>query len=189
MQPLIKSLITDLHAAYFKPNGFKKERQRFHRVIDTAMQEVEFQSSQWNSSDGPITFYVNVSVGFTDIPMKDGKPAMTGKGRLGGLASGAPAQFDLTLANCDDTRSQLLSLLPQALIELPKHYDMSAIEQRQVGTLRFRFPKRGGPNQALQRTTPVGHAACSPQSPPRRHRARPPLSLSLGSFGDATRLL
>jgi hypothetical protein len=38
------------------------------------------------------------------------------------------------------------------------------------------------PNQALQRTAPVGHAACSPQSPPRRHRARPPLSLSLGSL-------
>ena len=28
-------------------------------------------------------------------------------------------------------------------------------------------------NHALQRTAPVGHAACSPQSPPRRHRARP----------------
>jgi len=38
------------------------------------------------------------------------------------------------------------------------------------------------PNHALQRTAPVGHAACSPQSPPRRHRARPPLSLSLGSL-------
>ncbi len=36
------------------------------------------------------------------------------------------------------------------------------------------------PNHALQRTAPVGHAACSPQSPPRRHRARPPLSLRLG---------
>lgn len=41
------------------------------------------------------------------------------------------------------------------------------------------------PNQALQRTAPVGHAACSPQSPPGRQRARPALSLSLGSFGDA----
>ena len=39
-------------------------------------------------------------------------------------------------------------------------------------------------NQALQRTVPVGHAACSPQSPPCRHRARPPLSLSWGSLGD-----
>ena len=123
MHPLLKSLITELHTAFFKPNGFKKERQRFRRVIDTAMQEVEFQSSQWNSSDGPTRFYVNVSVGFTDIPMKDGKPAMTGNGRLGGLVSGAPPQIDLTPANYDNTRSQLLSHLPQALSELPKHYD------------------------------------------------------------------
>ena len=56
MQQLLKSLITELHTAFFKPNGFTKERHRFRRVIDTAMQEVEFQSSQWNSSDGPITF-------------------------------------------------------------------------------------------------------------------------------------
>jgi len=31
----------------------------------------------------------------------------------------------------------------------------------------------------LQRTAPVGHAACAPQSPQRRHGARPPLPLSL----------
>lgn len=123
MQPLIKSLIAELHAAYFKPNGFKKERQRFRRLVDTAMLEIEFQCSQWNSSGGPITFYVNVSVGFTDIPMEDGKPAMTGSGRLDGLVPGAPAQFDLTPTNHNDTLSQLLSLLPQALSELPKHYD------------------------------------------------------------------
>lgn len=123
MQQLIKSLITELHANFFKPNGFTKERQRFRRVIDTAMQEVGFQSSQWNSSGGPITFYVNVSVGFTDIPMKDGKPAMTGNGRIEGLVSDAPSQFDLTPANYDDIRGQLLSFLPQALSELPKHYD------------------------------------------------------------------
>lgn len=123
MQPLIKSLITELHTAYFKPNGFKKERQRFRRVIETAMQEVEFQSSQWNVLEGPITFYVNVSVGFTDIPMKDGKPTTTGNCRIGGLVSGAPSQFDLLPATYDDIRGQLLSLLPQALFELPKHYD------------------------------------------------------------------
>jgi hypothetical protein len=123
MQTLIKSLITELHATFFKPNGFTKERQRFRRVIDTAMQEVDFQSSQWNSSDDPITFYVNVSVGFTDIPMKDGKPTITGNGRIGGLVSGAPSQFDLTPANYDAIRSQLLSFLPHALSELPKHYD------------------------------------------------------------------
>ncbi len=39
------------------------------------------------------------------------------------------------------------------------------------------------PSYALQKTTPVGHVACSPQNPPRRHRACPRLSLSLGALG------
>jgi len=94
MQQLLKRLIAELHATYFKSHGFKKERQRFRREVDTVMQEVEFESSQWNSSDAPITFYVNISVGFADIPMKHGKPALTGNGRIGGLVSVAPAQFD-----------------------------------------------------------------------------------------------
>src|SRR5262245_26053860 len=123
MQKPLKRLIAELHTAYFKPNGFKKERQRFRRDLDTVMQEVEFQSSQWNSPDGPVTFYVNISIGFTDIPMKDGKPALTGKGRIGGLVSGAPAQFDLTPINHESIRGELLALLPQALSKLPKHYD------------------------------------------------------------------
>jgi hypothetical protein len=123
MQPLLKSLIAELRATFFKPNGFTKQRQRFRRVVVTAMHEIEFQSSQWNSSDGPITFYVNVSVGFTDIPMKDGKPRMAGSGRIDALISKAPSQFDLTPGNHEEILRQLLSLLPLALSELPKHYD------------------------------------------------------------------
>ena len=42
------------------------------------------------------------------------------------------------------------------------------------------------PNHALQRTAPVGHACCSPQSPPRSSRARPPRSLSLRSLGASS---
>lgn len=123
MQEILKRLLTDLHADYFKPSGFTKERHRFRRTIDYTMQELEFQSSQWNSEDGPVTFYVNISVGFTDIPMKDGKPALTGKGRIGGLVSDAPAQFDITPGNYESIRSQLLAFLPQALSELPRHYN------------------------------------------------------------------
>ena len=44
-------------------------------------------------------------------------------------------------------------------------------------------------NHALQRTAPVCHACCSPQSPPRSSHASPPLSLSLGSLGVATRVV
>jgi hypothetical protein len=123
MQEILKSLLADLHADYFKPNGFKKERHRFQRTVDSVMQEVEFQSSQWNSEGSPITFYVNISVGFTDIPMQDGKPALTGTGRIGGIVSDAPSQFDITLLNYDSVRNELLAFLPQALSELPKHYD------------------------------------------------------------------
>lgn len=123
MQESLKSLIAELHTAYFKPNGFKKERQRFRRDVDTVMQEVEFQSSSWNSSGGPVTFYVNLSVGFADILMKDGKPALTGSGRIRGLVPDAPAQYDLTPTNYESIRSELLVFLPQALSELPKHYE------------------------------------------------------------------
>ena len=41
------------------------------------------------------------------------------------------------------------------------------------------------PNHALQRTAPVCHACCSPQSLPRSRRASPPLSLSLRSLAVA----
>jgi hypothetical protein len=123
MQESLKRLIAELHVAYFKPNGFKKERQRFRRDIDMVMQEVAFQSSSWNSSDGPLTFYVNFSIGFADILMKDGKPALTGSGRIQGLAAAAPAQFDLTSTNYESIRMDLLALIPQALSELPKHYE------------------------------------------------------------------
>jgi len=123
MQQLLKSLIAELHIAFFKPNGFKKERNRFLRVIGATMQAIEFQSSRWNSSDGPISFYINILIGFNDIPMKDGEPALTGSCRLRGLVSDAPMQFDLTSSNYDETRNQLLSLLPLALSHLPKHYE------------------------------------------------------------------
>jgi hypothetical protein len=123
MRETLKHLLTELHTGYFKPNGFTKKRQHFCRDVDTVMQDVEFQASQWNSSDDLVTFYVNISVGFSDIPMKDGSSALTGTGRIDGLASSAPAQFDLTPASYDSIRSQLLELIPQALSELPRHYD------------------------------------------------------------------
>jgi len=123
MQESLKRLIAELHTAYFKPNGFMKDRQRFRRDVDVVMQEVEFQSSSWNSSGGPVTFYVNISVGFADIPLRDGKAALTGTGRIDGLVLDAPKQFDLIYINYDSIRSELLTALPQALSELPKHYE------------------------------------------------------------------
>ena len=123
MQESLKRLVAELHVAYFKPNGFRKERQHFHRELGKVMQAVEFQSSSWNSSIEPVTFYVNIRVGFADIPMKDGKPALTGMSRITGLVPDAPGQYDLTSTNFELVRSELLMFLPQALSELPKHYE------------------------------------------------------------------
>jgi hypothetical protein len=123
MQELLKRLLSELHAAYFKPNGFTKERQRFRRDVDEVMQEVDFQSSAWNSSGGPVTFYVNIRAGFADILMNDGKPALTGHARLPGLVPGAPAHYGLTPTNYDRIRSELLAFLPSVLSALPEHYE------------------------------------------------------------------
>jgi hypothetical protein len=123
MKPSLKSLLAELHTAYFKPNGFKKERQRFRRDLDSVMQVVEFQSSAWNAADGPVTFYVNFLLGFADIPIKDGKPELTGSGRIQGLVPQAPAQFDLTHKKYESIRQDLLVYIPLALVELPKHYE------------------------------------------------------------------
>lgn len=123
MHDLLKCLLTELHAGYFKPNGFSKERQRFRRTVDEVMQEVNFQSSQWNSAPGPTRFYVNISIGFQDIPMRDGKAVATGTGRLAGLAEGAPSEFDLNVDSYEVIKEQLLMLLPLALSTLPQHYD------------------------------------------------------------------
>jgi hypothetical protein len=122
MKPLLNSLLGELHTEYFKLNGFKKERQRFRRDFDSMMQVVEFQSSSWNAADGPVTFYVNILLGFADIPIKDGKPALTGSGRIQGLVPQAPAQFGLTPENYESIRQDLLVYIPLALVELPKHY-------------------------------------------------------------------
>ncbi len=123
MQDLLKRLLSDLHTAYFQACGFKKQRQRFRRDVDNVMQEVDFQSSSWNSMGEPIRFYVNIRVGFADIPMTDGKPELTGTSRLPGLVLNAPAHYDLTPTEYDRIRSELLAFLPQALAELPKHYE------------------------------------------------------------------
>ena len=124
MQEIVGTLLSDLHALYFKPNGFKKQRQRFGRLAGSVMQEVGFQSSQWHSVGQHITFYVNVCFGFADIPPRDGKAVLSGTGRLGGLATGAPAEFHLTPASYAAIRAQLLHYLPIAIGALPDHYEV-----------------------------------------------------------------
>ena len=135
MQEILGTLLGDLHALYFKPSGFKKQRQRFSRLADGVMQEIGFQSSQWNSVGQPITFYVNVCFSFADIPLRVGKAALSGTGRLGGLAVGAPAEFHLAPASYAAIRAQLLHYLPIAITSLPDHYeDVRARAQKGYST-------------------------------------------------------
>ena len=123
MQPLLKSLLSELHAGYFKPNGFSKKRQRFRRDIKGVVQEIDFQSSQWNSANRPISFYVNILIGFSDIPMKEDKPLLSGQARISGLVPGAPPHYDLTPESYSDVRGELLRAIPSALEALPLHYE------------------------------------------------------------------
>ena len=124
VQELLGALLDELHALYFKPDGFKKQRQRFNRRLDNVIQEVGFQSSQWNATGQPITFYVNVCCGFTDLPLRGGKTVLSVKGRLDGLAAGAPAEFHLVPASYAAIRAQLLHHLPIAISVLPHHYEV-----------------------------------------------------------------
>ena len=86
------------------------------------MQQIEFQSSAWNSKDAPARFYVNINIGFADIPTKDGTSGFAGSGRLTGLVAEAPPHYDLTPENYDEVLAELLTHLPVALAEIPKHY-------------------------------------------------------------------
>jgi len=123
MQDPLKRLIAELHSAFFKPNGFKKERTRFCRTVDTAVQEMLFQSSRWNSADSPISFSIYVYLGFTDIPRQDGGQSFASMGHIAGLVPGRPPLFPLTPHNYEATKKQILEWLPQAVAEWPKHYE------------------------------------------------------------------
>lgn len=123
MQPLLKDLLSELHRTYFKQVGFSKKAQRFWRDLNGATQEVEFQSSQWNSQAGPITFYVNFRVGFADIPANEGRSQLTGFARISGLVPGSPSQFDLSQDSYTVVRDSLLGTIPKALETLETHHE------------------------------------------------------------------
>ncbi len=124
MQEALKQLLSELHGAYFRSNGFKKVRNKFQRESDGVRQEVEFQSSQWNAEGVSIRFYVNVRIGFPDLPPR---PATSGgyhgEGRLAGIVSGVPAHHDLSDATASDIRGELIASFTKLFEVLPEHYD------------------------------------------------------------------
>lgn len=138
MQDLLKSLLAELHSQYFKQNGFKKLRNRFCRELEGVVQEVEVQSSQWNIKGEAITFYVNISVRFKDIPKINDVQEWHGSARIEWLAPGMPAQYDLSPTNYSNVRDELISCLPKAFEALPLHYE--DVRQRALRGLMTPIP-------------------------------------------------
>ncbi len=128
MQDILKRMVTELHKACFKPNGFKKTGGRFLRTDGVARQKLQFSSSRWNSADGPVQFSIYIWLEFTDITHEEGSPysglpLSTYIAHLYALVPEAPPLFDLTADNYESIKSQLLVILPRALLEWPKHYE------------------------------------------------------------------
>jgi hypothetical protein len=128
LQDILKRLVTELHGACFKPNGFKKTGGSFIRTDGVARQTLKFSSSRWNSTNSPVQFSIYIWLAFTDIAHDDGSPfagspLSTYIAHLGAIAPEAPPFFELTATNYESIKSQLLEILPRAFVEWPKHYE------------------------------------------------------------------
>jgi len=128
MQDILKRMVKELHEACFKPNGFKKTGGSFLRTDGLARQTLQFSSSRWNSANSPVQFSVYIWLEFTDITYDDsspcaGSPLSTYIAHLGTLVPEAPPFFDLTAANYESIKSELLVMLTRAFQEWPKHYE------------------------------------------------------------------
>ena len=131
MQDILKRMVTELHEACFKPNRFKKTGGSFLRTDGVARQTLKFSSSRWNSANSPVQFSIYIWLEFTDITYDvygvgspfSGEPLSTYIAHLGALVPEAPPFFELTAANYENIKSQLLVILPRAFLEWPKHYE------------------------------------------------------------------
>ncbi len=129
MQDILKRMVTELHKACFKPNGFKKTGGSFLRLDGVARQKLQFSSSRWNSANSPVQLSVIIWLEFTDITYDDrspfaGSPLSTYSSDLGVLVPDAPPFFELTASNYERIKSQLLVMLPRAFLEWPKRYEV-----------------------------------------------------------------
>jgi len=128
MQDILKRLVTELHVACFKPNGFKKTGGNFLRTDGLAIQKLQISSSRWNSANSPVQFSIYIWLAFTDITYDGdspfaGSPLSTYISHLYALVPNTPPFFDLTADNYESIKSQLLEILPRAFAEWPKHYE------------------------------------------------------------------
>jgi hypothetical protein len=128
MQDILKRMVKELHETCFKPNGFKKTGGSFLRTDGVARQTLKFSSSRWNSANSPVQFSIYIWLEFTDITYDvgspySGLPLSTYIAHLCTLVPEAPPFFELTAANYESIKSQLLVMLPRAFLEWPKHYE------------------------------------------------------------------
>ena len=128
MQEILKRMVKELHEACFKPNGFKKTGGRFLRTDGVARQKMQFSSSRWNSANSPVEFSIYIWLEFTDITYDtaspfSGLPLSTYIAHLGALVPEAPPFYELTAANYENIKSQLLVILPRAFVAWPKRYE------------------------------------------------------------------
>jgi hypothetical protein len=128
MQDILKRLVTELHEACFKPNGFKKTGGSFLRMDGVARQKLKFSSSRWNSANSPVEFSIYIWLAFTDITHDEsspysGLPLSTYITHLYALVPETPPFFKLTADNYESIKNQILVILPRALLEWPKHYE------------------------------------------------------------------
>ena len=108
----------DLHKNYFKRRGFKKTRNRFRRERDRVIELVDFQGSAFNSRGEPWNFYVNIGLGFVDLPLTTGvglHREAYGIGRIEQLVEAAPSKFSYHESARDDLLETLPSLIDSAL--------------------------------------------------------------------------
>ena len=122
MRQLASQFFSELHSSTMKELGFKKARFRFTRERDGRIEVVEFQGSQWNDSSRPWRFYINLGVNFLDLP-NSGRSSAAHQthayGRIEGIVSDSPEQFDLTDQNFEQLEVSISSLVKEALELLP----------------------------------------------------------------------
>ena len=106
-----------LHFDFLKEQGFKKQKGNFRFEQEGKIVLIQFQSSSWNTSKTPPTFYINVGLGFTEFG-RFGKGFMSEAiafGRINNIVLDAPPEFSLTLENYSELKQKILKLLSKML--------------------------------------------------------------------------
>lgn len=133
----VTEFFAKLHAAVFKPRGFKKTRRTFTKTENAYAWALQFQGSNWNDAGRPWLFYLNAGIQFDGtprrVPDKD-FPMMHASMRLNKqLSSQAEASYEAT-----SVEAELLVAKLQSVVEDLTTYFSTSHER-----LRERYGDRG----------------------------------------------